>query len=77
VLVSERALFDAQGSKAVYVVTPDNKVALRNVVTEGSYQGKRIVTKGLIGGEAVIVDGITKVRPGQPVTAQTDHSGRS
>ena len=77
VLVSERALFDAQGSKAVYVVTPDNKVALRSVVTEGSYQGKRIVTKGLIGGEAVIVDGITKVRPGQPVTAQTDQAGRS
>lgn len=71
VLVSERALFDVQGSKAVYMVTPENKVALRSVVSEGSYQGKSIVTRGLGGGETVIVEGITKVRPGQPVTATT------
>src|ERR1017187_2675883 len=71
VLVSERALFAAQGSRAVYVVAPGNKAALRSVVTEGSYQGKSIVTKGLGGGETVIVEGIAKVRPGQSVTVQT------
>src|ERR1039458_4165911 len=71
VLVSERALFAAQGSRAVYVVAPGNKAALRSVVTEGSYQGKSIVTKGLSGGETVIVEGIAKVRPGQSVTVQT------
>jgi membrane fusion protein, multidrug efflux system len=70
VLVSERALFDAQGSKAVYIVTPENKVALRNVVTEGRYQGKSIVIKGLDGGETVIVDGSGKLRPGQLVSTQ-------
>ena len=70
VLVSERALFDAQGSKAVYLVTPENMVALRSVVTEGSYQGKSIIIKGLDGGENVIVEGITKVRPGQSVSNQ-------
>jgi membrane fusion protein (multidrug efflux system) len=71
VLVSERALFAAQGSRAVYVVAPGNKAALRSVVTEGSYQGKSIVTKGLGGGETVIVEGIAKVQPGQSVTVQT------
>jgi membrane fusion protein (multidrug efflux system) len=76
VLVSERALFDVQGSKAVYIVTSEKLVALRSVVTEGSYQGKSIVTKGLSGGETVIVEGILKVRPGQPVTAQTAPAGR-
>jgi len=70
VLVSERAVFDAKGSKAVYVVTLENKAALRSVVTEGSYKGRSIVTKGLGGGETVIVEGIKKVRPGQPVIAQ-------
>ena len=70
VLVSERAVFDAKGSKAVYVVSPENKVALRSVVTEGSYQGRSIITKGLGGGETVIVEGIKKVRPGESVTAQ-------
>jgi len=71
VLVSERTLFDVQGSKAVYVVTPGGTVSLRRVVTEGSYRGKSIVTKGLDGGETVIVEGIAKMRPGQTVTTQT------
>ena len=70
VLISERTLIDAQGSKAVYVVTAGGKVSLRNVVTEGRYRGKSIVTKGLSGGEAVIVEGIGTVRPGQTVTAR-------
>jgi membrane fusion protein (multidrug efflux system) len=76
VLVSERAVFDVQGSKAVYIVTPDNKAALRSVVTEGSYQGKSIITRGLDGRETVIVEGIMKVRPGQPVAAQPVQAGR-
>jgi membrane fusion protein (multidrug efflux system) len=70
VLVSERAVFDAKGSKAVYTVTPQSNVALCRVVVEGSYQGKSIITKGLGGGETVIVEGTVKVRPGQPVIAQ-------
>jgi membrane fusion protein, multidrug efflux system len=68
VLVSERALFDDGGSKAVYIVTPENKVALRSVVAEGSLEGKSIVTRGLSGGESVIVDGLAGLRPGQVVT---------
>jgi membrane fusion protein (multidrug efflux system) len=70
VLVSERAVFDAKGSKAVYVVTLQNKVFLRVVVAEGNYQGRSIIAKGLDGGETVIVEGIQNVRPGQTVTAQ-------
>jgi membrane fusion protein (multidrug efflux system) len=76
VLVPERAVFDVQGSKAVYIVAPDNKAALRSVVTEGSYQGKSIITRGLDGRETVIVEGIMKVRPGQPVAAQPVQAGR-
>ncbi len=70
ILVSERAVFDVQGSKGVYVVTSDNKVALRSVAIEGSYQGKSVVTRGLAGGETVIVAGGSALRPGQPVTFQ-------
>ena len=70
VLVPERAVFDFEGSKAVYIVTSDNKVALRGVVTDGSYQGKSVVAKGLAGGETVIADGTAKARPGQLVIVQ-------
>jgi membrane fusion protein, multidrug efflux system len=71
VLVAERAVFDVQGSKAVYIVAQDKTVTLRSVVTEGSYEGRSIVTSGLKGGEAVVVEGILKLRPGAPVTMQS------
>lgn len=77
VLVAERALFDVQGSKAVYIVTPDQTVALRSVVTEGSYEGRSIVTSGLAGGETVVVEGILKLRPGAPVTVQAAAQARA
>jgi membrane fusion protein (multidrug efflux system) len=77
VLVSERAVFDVQGSRAVYIVTPQNTVALRSVVTGGSYGGKSIVTSGLTGGETVIVEGLMKVRPGVPVAFQTAATGEA
>jgi membrane fusion protein (multidrug efflux system) len=76
VLIPERALFDVQGSKAVYIVTPDNKVALRGIVTAGTYQGRSIVTTGLSGGETVIVAGSSKLHPGQPVSPQRAQAGQ-
>ena len=76
VLVSETAVLDIHGSKSVDIVTPENKVALRNVETEGSYLGKSIITKGLDGGETVIVEGMTNVRPGQPVSLKAAQPGR-
>jgi membrane fusion protein (multidrug efflux system) len=71
VLVSERAVFDLNGAKTVDIVTPEHKVAIRSIETEGSYQGKIIVTKGLSGGETILVEGMTKVQPGQRVTTRT------
>ena len=76
VLVSERALFDVPASKAVHIVTPDNKVAVRNVTIEGSYRGKSIVISGLAGGETVIVEGSSKLRPEQPVAPRAAPSGQ-
>lgn len=77
VLVAERAVFDVQGSKAVYIVAPDKTAALRSIVTEGSYEGKSIVTSGLRGGEAVVVEGILKLRPGAPVAIRAAAQNRA
>jgi membrane fusion protein, multidrug efflux system len=68
VLVSEHAVFDIPQSQAVYVVTSENKVELRKIVTDVSYQGMRTVKAGLEGGETVVVDGMSKLHPGHPVT---------
>ena len=70
VLISERAVFDVPGSKAVYIVTPESKAAVRNVVIEGSFEGKSIVIAGLGGREKVIVERSSELHPGQPVAPQ-------
>lgn len=75
VLVSERSVFDVRGSKAVDLVTSENKVTLRSVETAGTYQGKSILIKGLNGGETVMVEGTMKVRPGQRVTPKMAQAG--
>ena len=76
VLVSERAVFDGHGAKTVDIVTPENGVATRTVEIDGSYQGKSIITKGLVGGETVIVEGMANLHPGQRVIARTAQVGR-
>jgi len=74
VLVAERAVFEVAGSKAVYVVTPENKLALRKVATDGAYQGRSIVTTGLGGGETVVVEDVSKLHAGQLVTPRAVQS---
>jgi membrane fusion protein (multidrug efflux system) len=65
VLVSERAVFDLNGAKTVDIVTLEHTVAVRSIEAEGSYQGKIVVTKGLSGGEIVIVGRTAQLQPGQ------------
>ncbi|MCG3199185.1 MAG: Efflux pump periplasmic linker BepF [bacterium] len=68
VLVPQRAVFEQQSAKVVYVVGPDNKVAFRTVVVGERHEDLYIVTEGLQPGEKVIVEGQLKVRPGAVVT---------
>ena len=72
VLVSERALFETQGTRSVCVVTSESRVESRRVVTDGSWQGRVVVTSGLGGGETVIVSKCSQLQPGQVVTTQPD-----
>jgi membrane fusion protein (multidrug efflux system) len=77
---------DQQGSY-VLTVGPDNKVRQQPVTLGRQVAQGFIVTKGLSGGEQVIVQGLQKVRPGEVVkpvpepasgdtaTAQADPSG--
>ena len=75
VLVPERAVFDAAGSKAVYLVDSRNRAVLRTIAIDASYQGKAIITRGLDGGETVVVDGSSKLHPDQPLAPRTARSG--
>ncbi|NEX62422.1 efflux RND transporter periplasmic adaptor subunit [Noviherbaspirillum galbum] len=70
-LVAERAVGTDQNRKFVYVVTPDGKAEYRPVRLGPVVDGMRVVREGLKPGEKVIVNGLQRVRPGAPVTAET------
>ena len=67
ILVPQRAVQETQGQKTVLVVDQGDKVALRTVTLNERIGDLIIVTRGLEGGERVIVEGLQKVRPGMQV----------
>jgi membrane fusion protein, multidrug efflux system len=71
-LVEERAIGTDQAQKFVLALTQTNTVAYRPVQLGPTLQGKRIVRTGLEAGEQIVVNGLQRVRPGMPVTPQTE-----
>ena len=67
ILVPQRAVTELQDAKAVYVVGPDNKVAMRTVEVGDRFESFFIIKSGVKAGERVIVEGVLKVRPGMVV----------
>lgn len=69
IAIPQRAVIDSPMGKIVFTITPDNKLAPRPVELDGWSNGEWIVTKGLQGGERVLVDGFIKAHdPGMTVT---------
>jgi len=58
---------DQKGTPTALVVGADNKVALRQLVTSGTFGQNWVVDSGLNAGDRVIVQGVDKVRPGAEV----------
>ena len=56
----------------MFVVGDDRKAQYRPVKVGASLNGERVVFDGLKAGEMVIVNGLLRVRPGQPVTAERE-----
>src|SRR5471032_2400515 len=72
VLINDKAVLTDQDRKFVYVLDKDGMAQRRDVELGRQYSGLRIVQKGLVSGDKVIVDGVQKVfMPGMPVNAKT------
>ena len=70
-LVDDKAVLTDQDRKYVYVVDKEGKAQRRDVQLGRIAEGLRIVDKGLVAGDRVIVDGVQKVfMPGMPVQAK-------
>jgi membrane fusion protein (multidrug efflux system) len=53
----------------LYAVGADGKAQVKPVKLGLSTPAGRIIDSGIAGGERVVVEGVIKVRPGQPVKA--------
>ncbi len=66
-LVPQQALQRDTNGAFVLVVDAQNKTGQKRIKTVGTHEGNWIVSEGLAPGDAVIVTGLQKVRPGAPV----------
>ena len=68
ILVPQQAIQrDPKGNATAFIVTADNKVEKRVVVTERAIGDTWLVNSGLNSGDRVIVEGVNKVRVGDTV----------
>ncbi|MDN6856293.1 efflux RND transporter periplasmic adaptor subunit [Pseudomonas sp. CAN2814] len=75
VTVPERALAQGPRGTFVYVVDKDGFARVRQVTTNQTVNGRWIIDAGVDDGDHVIVDGVLKVRPDQPVKASEAPQG--
>lgn len=69
-MIADRAVGTDQDRKFVFVVNSEGKAEYRPVRLGPMVDGLRVVRDGLKPGEKIIVNGLQRVRPGAPVTAQ-------
>jgi RND family efflux transporter MFP subunit len=71
-LVDERAIGTDLSQKFVLMLTPTNTVAYAPVELGPLVDGLRIIRSGVQPGEEIVVNGLERVRPGMPVSAEKE-----
>lgn len=70
ILISQQAVSrDLKGNPLAVVIKPDSTVEQRTLVIDRPIGDQWLVSKGLSVGEAVVVEGVQRVRPGMKVNA--------
>jgi membrane fusion protein (multidrug efflux system) len=67
IVVPQKAVQELQGKHSVYVVGADNKVIYRDVKVTSRVGSDWVVESGLTPGELVVVEGMSKIKPGMQV----------
>ena len=71
-LVDERAIGTDLSQKYVLALTRSNTVAYQPVQLGPLVDGERVIRSGLEAGDEIVVNGLERVRPGMPVTAERE-----
>jgi RND family efflux transporter MFP subunit len=77
ILIEDRAVGTDQSQNFVLVLGADNKLEYRAVQLGRTFEGLRIVRKGLGGDEVIVTSGLQRVRPGMQVTPKMTTMGAS
>ena len=67
VVVPQRCVIQSQGQASVWVVGPDSTVRYRRIEPGGTYGDMWCIDRGLQAGEAVVANGVQKMRDGAKV----------
>ncbi len=70
VVVPAPSVTETDSGPVVYLVGPDGKVAVQKVEVGPTFEGMRVIAKGLETGVPVIVEGLQSIRPGLAVQAE-------
>lgn len=69
ILVPQKGVLrDVKGNPIAYVVTDDNKIERRMLVTEKAIGNEWLIESGINAGDKVVVEGSSKIRTGSDVT---------
>lgn len=71
VLIDEKAIGTDQEKRFVIVVDAANNTAYREVKIGAAHGDLRVVQSGLKAGEQIVVNGLQRIRPGDPITPKT------
>lgn len=66
-LIPQRCVRELQGTYQVYVISPENQIALKNIQLGAKVGGMWLVEKGLNPGDMIVFEGLNLVRPGQTI----------
>ncbi|MGY6268746.1 efflux RND transporter periplasmic adaptor subunit [Achromobacter denitrificans] len=67
VLIDERAIGTDQDKRYVLVLDDKNNAVYRQVRLGANQEGLRVIDSGLAAGERIVVNGLQRIRPGDPV----------
>lgn len=71
ILIDDRAVSTDQAKKFVLLLDEKDHAQYREVVLGATVDGLRIVSSGLEKGDRIVVEGLQRVHPGDPVKAKT------
>lgn len=69
-LIPDTAVLTDLNRRIVYVVGADGKVVERGITAGPLYRGLRVIRSGVAPGDLVIIDGLSRAKPGAKVSAR-------